>query len=142
MILALPDEFFKDWEWQAGDKLFHKKDKELYMVSRVTEKIYAYQFERDPSRLITFFTPGWRCVRPIPNQEQLQEILKSRPTKLKEKFSAHCPDKITDGWLLLFFNEYIEFLSPSIWNIEFRGFWLMFVMFVLYDQEWNGSEWL
>lgn len=80
MVLALPDDFFENWRWKAGDKgLIISEEREVIMLGQTGQLIWYY----DRGDLL--FNPEYvkndiatieiNYIRPLPNQEQLQEML-------------------------------------------------------------------
>ena len=69
MILALPDEFFDGWEWQAGDKALINN--EVWTVFGGT--------------------------RPIPSQEQLQKMMNLNPIKFIEDLFRYASEPIKNN---------------------------------------------
>lgn len=82
MILALPDTFFDGWEWQAGDKALSINDqykRELLLLT--TAPLKKLNSNDNVTLLFPHSVDGVTVeeyifnLRPIPRQEQLQEML-------------------------------------------------------------------
>ncbi len=77
MVLALPEEFFKDWKWQVGDRAIstNHDNKEAMVVD--------FDVWTDPKviHVLYFGMVGYTYLqsldflRPLPSQRQLQEML-------------------------------------------------------------------
>jgi hypothetical protein len=74
MVLSLPDEFFDGWEYKNGDTILLKENSgwNVYHIG---------DYLLEDGRI--GFIDGWECefmpedheIKPLPNQEQLQEML-------------------------------------------------------------------
>jgi hypothetical protein len=145
MVLALPEDFFKDWEYKDGD-MYYLIDDDEYDPSSEHGLYVVYD------GMLCWGchdTENWICVdwnrlngRPVPNQRQLQDIL-----------MAHKPHKVESfvGDLhALFFNfrTWIQNDDEDSWwdfRDELENFdqaWLCYAMEVLYNKNWNGEKWI
>lgn len=140
MILVLPDEFFKDWKWQVGDRAItlNHKNREAMVV--------AFNVWSDPKiiHVLFFGMEGYtylqslEFLRPLPSQRQLQDMLidPKNPIDL-------------EVWKLL--EEFQKFVSAELIRHHERGvylensfdvFWLKFVMFYKYKMLWKREAWV
>lgn len=83
MILALPDEFFENWEWRTGDKAVNILNSRIITILWATEpdiwktERYAMYYSRQTPFSKEGSTKIKLCeIRPLPSQEQLQEMIK------------------------------------------------------------------
>lgn len=144
MILALPDEFFEGWEWQAGDRAVNISNNRMIMILWATEpniwkkERYACYYNYHPSfsnemgSKITLSE-----IRPIPSQEQLQDII-------LKKFHENGLD-ITDREGLYIFWRLQDWLHGQDFKemayLRFECIWLKFLMY-LNGKTWNGESWV
>lgn len=136
MVLALPDEFFKDLTPKLGDVVIALGPNiKMVFISRAGSglgEIWNEVRYLDDERSILISD----SLRIIPSQEQLQEkIMKS--TNLGKK-------EWTPAELLIRFHRFISIafeINPNYtiesWNIE----WLRFCMGELYLLSWVGGKW-
>lgn len=145
MILALPDEFFDGWEWQAGDKAVNILNNRIIVFLWKTEPdawktestvwYYNYypSFSNKESSSIKLSE-----IRPFPSQEQLQKMLidfENEDSKYKhsnyfiisERFIA----VVIEGDLV-----------ADMENKTLTEMWLEFVVYLMYNKTWNGEKWL
>jgi hypothetical protein len=128
MILALPDEFFKDWKWQAGDYALRVGYdthpivmivRQLYTNGEVMHGVYnailpyidCHDIVVDIERL-----------RPLPNQEQLQKMVN--------------PDWVTAYDLFYKWT----YLNPQRTK-DPKEKWLQLVIEKKYGLNWDGDKW-
>jgi hypothetical protein len=151
MVLALPDEFFKDWKYEDGDQVFLLEDIDDYSSSFDpwigTYTVFDGCIATDGLHNIEEWTyveyvVRERKLKPIPSQRQLQDML-----------MAHKPHKVESfvGDLhALFFNfrTWIQNGDEDSWwdfRDELENFdqaWLCYAMEVLYNKNWNGEKWI
>ena len=135
MVLALPDEFFEGWEWKAGDKAItitsHREvmiiSNELISKSKYPgfiKVIYPYSDDDTPEFLKIHH------VRPIPSQEQLQQIMDMGPIGFIEDFYEYAQDPLHEG------------MDASIFHIDLNCFTLAYVMDRKYKKYWDGESWI
>ena len=143
MILALTDEFFDGWEWNAGDRAILLDDhyKREVLVINTHYQIIS-------SRVAKLLFPGSLegCkteehitrLRPLPSQEQLQKMLidfENKDSKYKhsnyfiisERFIA----VVIEGDLV-----------ADMENKTLTEMWLEFVVYLMRNKTWNGTKWI
>jgi hypothetical protein len=121
MVLALPEDFFKDWKWEEGDQFLTFYDEEWHVNFVGSNEIH--------NNKIGTWRPAWgddvsffvnRDPKiPLPNQKQLQEI-----SGLDWDLYYHDLVK-----------NYSEYDSA-----EQAG--LARVMYVKYHKKWDGEKWV
>jgi hypothetical protein len=117
MVLALPDEFFKDWKWEDGDAFLYKMDGD-WIESYIGQYAIENNVIMEPN-LVEYFIPVEGEIRPLPSQKQLQEI-----SGLDWDLYYHDIVK-----------NYSEYDSA-----EQAG--LARVMYVKYHKKWDGEKWI
>lgn len=146
MILALPNEFFENWEFEDGDQVY------------LTEEIDDYSPSKDHGLYTVFdgllahdgilYTENWLSVRvidfkngwPIPSQERLQKMLLTQP---------HQNYEFNDLYgLVYWFNKWF-FKSDELYCMSFHDeckdfgqAFLCFTVEVLYNMKWDGEMWV
>lgn len=138
MILALDDEFFKGWEWKAGDKALSINDqykRELLLLT--TAPLEKLNSNDNVTLLFPHSVDGVTVdeyifnLRPLPSQEQLQEIIKkqclSHNVKLKDieilkrVVDWHIrrdPKHTLERSAECLFLEVVQWLNDKTWNGE------------------------
>ena len=132
MILALPDEFFDGWEWQAGDKAL--VNNEVWTVFEGNSNgmvVIGENLQQFSIGDLDFSYKIGDKARPIPNQEQLQEIIKkqclSHNVKLKDieilkrVVDWHIrrdPKHTLERSAECLFLEVVQWLNDKTWNGE------------------------
>lgn len=140
MVLALPEEFFKDWEWNVGDLAITYTGSEILLITDpliqqfgYPNRIEAMRFSKIKSYEILYMED----LRPIPNQKQLQQMLidyenkdniywKSNDFSISERFIA----VVVEGDLV-----------NDIENKTLDEMWLEFVMYLIFEKVWDGGKW-
>lgn len=122
MILALPEELFKDWKYKNGDSILEFYDQK-WNVHCIGDR------EIEDNEIGTI--QGWECefysddgipTRPLPNQEQLQEM------------------SGLDWWT--FYSAIVHKSDISYEKDEsILCACLKQTMWILYGQKWNGEKW-
>ena len=144
MILALPDEFFDGWEWNAGDRAILLDDhyKREVLVINTHYQIIS-------SRVAKLLFPGSLegCkteehitrLRPIPSQEQLQNKILDHWKKTA--WCGYTPLSLLSEFRIFVFEkcEIREFIENKTTIIEML---LMFSMSEIYNQKWDGEKWI
>jgi hypothetical protein len=136
MVLALPLDFFKDWEWQEGDHLLHK---ELGSDQWYERTIGELEVSRNTIlyRVIDYHDTLEGDIRPLPSQRQLQDMAKK---VLTEKHNVEF-----DDWRLLvdFYNvtrdSFFRVFSPINYTLDVM--WLQYVVHRMYNKRWDGEQW-
>jgi hypothetical protein len=141
MVLALPDEFFEDWEWNYGDTFILKVASDKWMVH------YIGDFELTNDDIGTWepiggcestFEKVEEARRPVPSQEQLQKICINYENK-HNLYSNSNDFLISEHFIA----SVIE--GDLIENIETKTLgemWLEFVVFLKYAKRWDGEKWV
>ena len=118
MILALPDEFFKGWEWKVGDKYLINYgdywDIGFIGDSSIENREVGYYFIT-----VGEFQKFREELRPLPSQEQLQKL-----SGLDWDLYYHDLVK-----------NYSEYDSD-----EQAG--LAMITYMKYGKIWNGTKWI
>jgi len=142
MVLALPDDFFKGWQWQAGDRAIIFHGKEISILGKQNEYIWYY----DRGELvfsIDFIKNDIAMVhvndlRPIPSQKQLQDML------ISPKLQPH-----SNLWTIFrtfedfFRSETMRFHNLGIaLDDSFEMLWLKYVMQTKFKAEWRDGNWI
>ncbi len=130
MVLALPDEFFEGWECNNGDQVFLLEEIKVTDYA-CSEKHGLYTvFEWSLATEEHICTEHWmgvdwlledRRARPIPRQEQLQEL------------------SGLDWWT--FYSEIIHGMVEYEDDEPILCVCLRNVMRIKYKMIWNGEEW-
>lgn len=139
MILALPDEFFKGWEWKVGDNLIilsNKYNGEAIIIDADLkynkESVECMSLN---SEYIVFINLN-SCI-PIPSQEQLQEMILN--------YQENTTGNRFNNWKLI--KEFYNFINCGILKCvpetyTARELWLQYLMHVVCNHRWNGEVWL
>jgi len=135
MILALPDKFFKNWEFEDGDQFYLTEDYEYYPSSK-NYKTYTIINGKLASNI--YAPEEWRCVsldlgRPIPRQEQLQDMVIN-------KFNG-----IPEIQLLESFYSWVNTQRYVDKKFEFHSIkcsMLRYAVLMLLRKEWDGEKWV
>jgi len=137
MILALPDEFFDGWEWQAGDKALSINDqykRELLLLT--TAPLEKLNSNDNVTLLFPHSVDGVTVeeyifnLRPLPSQEQLQKKMLLKNPNIDGLYHLH---KIFDGWVTVYLimNKFENYNQA----------WLAFAVSIILNLEWNGEAW-
>jgi hypothetical protein len=120
MILALEDDFFKDWQWKYGDQFISYNWKHGELVPGAIGTIGDSDI-RDGKvgswNMGDFLDYGCK-IRPLPNQKQLQYIIKQTE------------DVKTDIGILKQFIYWIEAKGTIILVDDITGIWLQYLKFL------------
>ena len=143
MILALPGDFFKDWQWHIGDKalcLDSLSRGEVIIMDGICHGLVKVAWV---DRI--FLETEQECIdrlRPVPSQKQLQSIIKQHWLK---------PDA-TDYDVLVFFQNWFRVIyrSNCTYGIKYKEIenesidciWLRYTMHVICDKTWNVEAWI
>jgi len=144
MILALPPEFFQDWQWKAGDTAILMDDpykrqvviiNSTYEISINTiakrgraELLFAGSMEKE------FITEAFDRLRPIPNIEQLLYML----IKKYNNDKIECNElSFLDG-----FSVWINLHEPAIKTLNYKCLFLDFAVRHILEVKWNGEKWI
>lgn len=132
MILALPDEFYEGWEWKAGDEVYARNWNMEFLVSFVSPNgVSATKLNSlTPTVTINPDVPINENIRPIPSQEQLQQIMDMSPIGFIEDFYEYAQDPLHEG------------MDASIFYIDLNCFTLAYVMDRKYKKYWDGESWI
>ena len=132
MILALPSNFFENWEWKAGDKAFSlKREKELMVVE--------FDVWSDPRIIHAKFIgevgytylENLETLRPLPNQKQLQSL-----AIRKESDSSNV-------FILIEFTAYVKERGYKWYkNKSMECLWLEFLMDTKHHFDWKKDKWV
>lgn len=131
MVLALPDEFFEGWEWQAGDKAL--VNNEVWTVFGgntngmvvIGENLQLFSIGN-----LDFSYKIGEKARPIPSQEQLQKMTGLTPIGFIEdlyEYSQEPPQPDEDN---------------EIFMVGLTSFTLAYVVYRKYGRYWNGEVWV
>ncbi len=129
MVLALPDEFFKGWEWKAGDyALLIRNNKEIRFIR--SNGILNQALFTGLDDVTKVYMVGFDQIIPIPSQERLQKML---------------IDKM--GWsqrsLLIHVNKWFDYIIINSLPVEsFEIELLKFYQYFINDCEWDGEKWI
>lgn len=134
MILALPEEFFKDWAWKEGD---------CFLTPRITinnsvfgpityerEIHYVGEFKLLNDDLIQYH----ECDELIDYQENVFDLSKVTPIPNQEQLQK----KSKLGWDL-YYHDLIKRYS-NYDTAEQAG--LAMIMYTKYGKKWNGETWI
>lgn len=142
MILALPDEFFEGWEWNYGDTFILKVASDKWIVHHIGD------FELINNDIGTW-TPIGGCEstfekveearRPIPSQEQLQDIMKKHWFKLDSTVQSYGVMKYFCNWFQAHWIRYPDY--KEVENDSITSIWLRYVMDFIYYKTWDGERW-
>ena len=143
MILALPEDFFTDWQWHIGDKalcLDSLSRGEVILMKGICHGLVKVAWV---DRI--FLKKEQECIdrlRPVPSQKQLQSIIKQHWLK----------SDATDYNVLVFFQDWFRviFRSNCTYSIRYKEIknesidciWLRYAMHVIYNKTWNGEAWI
>lgn len=135
MVLALPEDFFKGWEWKEGDKqVLQCKNGNLYYKFVCEEDIGTVYIDTNYS----YYDCSQARLRPLPDQKQLQDVIKSNFKKSDSTVKDYDVIKLFCDWFeARFVIEYKVIENESIDCI-----WLRYVMDVIYNKTWNGESWI
>jgi len=143
MILALPDEFFDGWEWQAGDKALSINDqykRELLLLT--TAPLEKLNYNDNVTLLFPHSVDGVTVeeyifnLRPIPRQEQLQKIAK----KLLENEAKR---EVTNLELLKEFYYFCgDHCAPEYKDETFGCLWMQFIVMHRDNKLWIEGNWV
>jgi len=141
MVLALPDEFFEDWQWKEGDSFLYRPSKdddwELYYVgsfgTMVKDGIIVF------ATLIEDATPSQGEYRPVPNQEQLQAMIinnfKVSGLLIEEnRYNIYLEWRF-EAWLR-------DQIFEEKAGLSLGCLWLEFLEYAIYGKKWNNEEWI
>jgi hypothetical protein len=122
MVLALPEEFFKDWEWKEGDHLLHK---ELGSDQWYERTIGELEVSRNTIlyKVVDYHDELEGEIRPLPSQRQLQEL------------------STLDWWT--FYSAIVH--SSDIdyeKNESCECGCLKETVWILYGKKWDGTKWI
>jgi len=152
MILALPEEFFKGWKWKDGDTFLYRPAQEdeweIYHIgsfgTMVNNGVIVF------ATLIEDATPSQGKYRPVPSQEQLQNLLikfhmiHNRCTRKRAilHIMGHWADylmrKHDFEYDKIERNEAYEYFgNPE----DFDILMLRFMVGIILMLEWNGDSW-
>lgn len=145
MVLALPDEIFENWKWEAGDKgLIISEKREVIMLGQTGQLIWYY----DRGDLL--FNPEYvkndiaaieiNYIRPYPNQEQLQELIQNCWLKLDPTVQSYGVVKYFCNWFHANWVSYPAYKEVETESIN--SIWLRYTMWMIYKKEWNGDSWI
>lgn len=135
MVLALPEEFFENWKWKAGEQFIDIKDHDTgyigqYIVEKNTVKGLwnegTYELEND--------------IKPLPNQEQLQELILNYLCKTYPDAKTYDIINFFCDWFKANFSR-----NPKYKEVEYESgscIWLRYVLHVIYSKTWNGNQWI
>ena len=152
MVLALPNELFKEWEWNAGDRAIIS-GKEVLVLGPQNEYIWYYDrgelvFSREyiKNDIAMVHKQG---IRSLPKQDQLQDLYikfqiahnKVSEGKAFTLFVGHFADFIMrkhDSCYNIGENwdgddDLVELNSMDIWTLQF-------VAEIIYGLVWNSIE--
>lgn len=131
MILALPNDFFEDWEWRTGDKAVKILNNEIVVFLWKAEE-HAWYYNYHPSFSNEMSSAIKLCdIRPLPSQEQLQnKIIKSQNCKPSDVFN------LFQTWYYIYSHQ-----KDNTGFNSFKEAWLHCYMW-LEKKEWNGEKWV
>lgn len=130
MILALPEDFFKDWKLEIGDLVIAiGPNKVMKFYSDDGKELGGHW------KTVVYLDSGSTVaicneLRPIPNQKQLQEMLNLSPIKFIEGIFKFASSKIPKD------------ADLSIYSIDMECFTLAYVMEMKFGKYWNGENWV
>lgn len=135
MVLALPEGFFKDWEWQEGDQFIDLKDHDIgyigqYIIdNNIVKGMWndgGYELENE--------------IRPFPSQERLQELILNNFLKFDETAKTYDVITFCCDW----FQAHYTFEQPDkeVENDSGKSIWLRYAMSVIYQKMWDGEAWI
>jgi hypothetical protein len=137
MVLALPEEFFKDWQWKEGDQFLYRYNKlepfESYYIGSFGVGVENGQIVTATN--VEGETHDAGEYIPIPSQKQLLNIYKEKENCQFESLA------------LLEFANWLESIvsldhSFCLKYQESNEILLLFVMYKCFDKVWNGSKWI
>ena len=145
MILALPEDFFTDWQWHIGDKalcLDSLSRGEVIIMDGICHGLVKVAWV---DRI--FLETEQECIdrlRPVPSQKQLQSIIKQHWLK--------SDDTVKDYDVLVFFQDWfrVRYGSSYTYGLRYKEIenesidciWLRYTMHVIYNKNWNGEAWI
>lgn len=139
MILALPDEFFAGWEWKAGDKYLINYgdywDIGFIGDSSIENGEAGYYFIT-----VGEFQKFREELRPVPSQEQLQELIQNNWLKLDPTVQSYGVLKYFCNWFRANWVSYPAYKEVETKSIN--SIWLRYTMWMIYNKEWNGESWI
>lgn len=145
MVLALPEEFFENWEYSAGNKVLVNTDGKLkfYTVFGGNENgmvVINENLEQfSLGKLDVSYNLGDK-YRPIPTQEQLQEIILKRFNKSDDSVLIYDVINFFCAW---FQAHWIKKSSyHAVLNDCGAAIWLRYAVDVIYGKTWNGEKWV
>lgn len=131
MILALPSNFFENWEWQNGDRFLHKE-----LGSKFWNEKAIGDHEVTSGNTVLYFIPDYQDVlegeiRPLPSQKQLQSL-----AIRKESDSSNV-------FILIEFTAYVKERGYKWYkNKSMECLWLEFLMDTKHHFDWKKDKWV
>ena len=120
MIMALPDEFFEGWEWQAGDKaIVNNNTWTVFGGNTNGMVVIGEDLKQFSIGKLDFSYKIGDEARPIPSQEQLLKISKL-------------------DWDLYYYDLLKRYSDYD--TAEQAG--LAMIMYTKYAKKWNGESWV
>ena len=146
MILALPDEFFDGWEWQAGDKALSINDQYKRELLLLTTAPLKKLNSNDKVTLLFLHSMDGVTVeeyifnlRPVPSQQQLQEMVKNHMLKDDETVLDYDIINFFCDWFKAHFCS--KYTYKEIEHSSIKSVWLRYAMHIIYSKKWNSESW-
>ena len=143
MILALPEDFFYDWELKRGDIALYSdgslnfKPDPLKLISLGDENHKSFLFKNGK---LGYYKRGDfyevdRIIKPIPTQKQLLQIHKAKR------------DTATESHSMIFFANWLEdkVKEDHGFCLEYEiaeELMLLWLMEKCFEKTWNGEKWV
>lgn len=142
MVLALPPEFFKDWKINDGDKFWLTDDTDEWYVPSNEYEAYTIMDGKLVSHVVDpedWIFASLDVGRPIPTQEQLQDMMKKYYRENRKWYMQEDP---TDFELLQRFIEMLLCAPDASKGDSIKMMWLKCLVWEMYEKNWNGSSWV
>jgi hypothetical protein len=140
MIRSLPDEFFADWEFNDGDKVYLTEEIDDYSPSdvhglyTVFDGLLAHDGIHETENWLYVRVVDFKNGRPIPSQEQLQNKIKVYNKSIDIDMYDYCLITQIGTWC---YRQPVE----SVKNESIECLTLMFYQW-LNGERWDGETWV
>ncbi len=141
MVMALPEELFEGWGWTAGDKAL--VNNEIWTVFGGNTNgmvVLGENLQQFSIGNLDFSYKIGDKAKPIPSQEQLQELIQKHWSKLDPTVQSYGVVKYFCNW---FHTNWVSYPAyKEVENESINSIWLRYTMWMIYEKEWNGESWI
>lgn len=147
MVLALPGDFFEGWVWQAGDRAISMNDQyKRELIVLTTAPLKMLNSDDKVVLLFPYSIGGTQIeeyivnLRPIPSQEQLQEMIKNHLMKQDSTVKSYDVINLFCDWFKAHYTRNPDY--KEVENDSGVSIWVRYAQYVIYGKSWNGDTWI